>query len=315
MVGLSLNQQWYRIQKPGFFEKPGFCGCVGFFTTVHIFSNLFHSAAFLNIISVRMASTSAEYQFIVLTSSKLQPRVSLAETVMNPAIFSSGPIRMLMQQICSCFTLTVVGIAIQVSTFAADKGLPVVFSEDFEGGIDRWEILDPKTWKLSTRDNNTAFAITERKSEYRPAVRSPRHIALIREVSVEDLELTFRVRSTKDTGDHRDCCIFFGWQDRTHFYYAHLGAKPDPSSGQIMIVNDAPRKPLTKNSKRTPWTDDWHRVKLVRTASTGRIAVYFDEMDQPLMEVTDTTFGAGQVGIGSFDDLNEFDDIVLKGSQ
>lgn len=208
---------------------------------------------------------------------------------------------------------TLIGITSQISPSVADDQLPLVFSEDFEEGDDRWEVLDPKTWKISTRDSNSTFEITERKSEYKPPVRSPGHIALIRDVAVADFELTFRVRSTKDTGNHRDCCIFFGWQDKTHFYYAHLGAKPDPASGQIMIVNDAPRTPLTTNEKRTPWTDEWHRVKLTREADSGTIAVYFDDMDTPHMQVTDTRFGKGRIGIGSFDDLNEFDDIVLRG--
>ena len=30
------------------------------------------------------------------------------------------------------------------------------------------------------------------------------------------------------------------------------------------------------------------------------------------MEVVDHTFGVGRVGIGSFDDLNEFDDVVIR---
>ena len=196
---------------------------------------------------------------------------------------------------------------------ADDSELPVVFSEDFENGIDRWEVLDPDTWKLSQRDGNRTFEITARQSAYKPAVRSPGHIALIRDVEVSDFELTFRVRSTKDTGGHRDCCVFFGWQDPTHFYYCHLGARPDPHSGQIMIVSDAPRKALTSNENPTPWTNDWHRIKVTRTASSGKTCVYFDDMDHPHMEVTDTTFARGRIGIGSFDDLNEFDNIVLKG--
>ena len=220
---------------------------------------------------------------------------------------------MLPPQAVSLITFLVIVAVTEISLSASDSGLPVVFSEDFESGNDRWEVLDPKTWKLTTRDNNKTFEITERKSEYKPEVRSPGHIALIKEVAVLDFELTFRVRSTKDTGNHRDCCVFFCWQDKTHFYYAHLGAKPDPASGQIMIVNDAPRTPLTKNEKRTAWTDEWHHVKLVRTASTGKIVVYFDDMDQPQMEITDATYTCGRVGIGSFDDLNEFDDVVLRG--
>jgi hypothetical protein len=42
------------------------------------------------------------------------------------------------------------------------------------------------------------------------------------------------------------------------------------------------------------------------------IKVYFDGMTEPHMEVADRTFGAGRIGIGSFDDLNEFDDIVVR---
>ncbi|MCH2203287.1 MAG: hypothetical protein MK102_15065 [Fuerstiella sp.] len=220
---------------------------------------------------------------------------------------------MLLKHPVRVIALTIIISAVQMATHTEATELPKVFSEDFERGSDRWEILDPKTWKVSSRDNNKTFEITARKSEYTPAVRSPRHVALIKDVAVSDFELTFRVRSTKDTGVHRDCCIFFGWQDKTHFYYAHLGARPDPASGQIMIVNDAPRRPLTKNEKLTPWNDEWHRVKLIRSTKSGIIAVYFDDMEKPHMQVKDRTYGKGRVGIGSFDDMNEFDDMVLRG--
>ena len=208
-------------------------------------------------------------------------------------------------------------IRLAVVTLTAFSALPlvadqpsVVFEEDFESGIDRWEVLDPKTWKVSQRDGNHTFEITERGSAYKPPVRSPGHVALVRNLEVGSFEISFRVRSTKDTGNHRDCCVFFGYQDNQHFYYVHLGARPDPASGQIMIVQEAPRRPLTENQKRTPWTDDWHDVKVTRDLESGQISVYFD--DKPHMQVIDKTFGKGRIGIGSFDDMNEFDDIVIK---
>lgn len=210
-------------------------------------------------------------------------------------------------------TLLLLSFVLPLSVSSAEDR-PAVFMENFEDGIGRWEVLDPETWNLADRGDNHTFEITARESAYKPVVRSPRHIALVKDVSVGSFELTFRVRSTKDTGNHRDCCIFFGWQNPTHFYYAHLGAKPDPASGQVMIVKDAPRRPLTENKKRTPWTDDWHHVKVIRDLPTGDIAIYFDDMETPHMQVRDTTFRAGRIGIGSFDDLNEFDDIVLKGT-
>jgi len=158
-----------------------------------------------------------------------------------------------------------------------------------------------------------AFGLNRRTSNYQPKVRSPHNIALIKDVEVADFVLTLRVKSTLDTGGHRDCCIFFGYQSPTQFYYVHLGARPDPNSGQIMIVNEAPRTPLTDNKNPTPWDDQWHDVKVVRHAETGTIEIYFDDMAKPLMTAIDKTFGKGQVGIGSFDDMNDFDDVKLFG--
>ena len=196
---------------------------------------------------------------------------------------------------------------------APKLGQRVAFEEDFENGLDRWEIVDPKSWKLEDHGQGKSLSIIERKSEYKPEVRSPRHIALLKYVEAESFELTFKVKSTKNTGNHRDCCVFFNYQDPTHFYYVHLGAKPDPASGQIMIVNAAPRAPLTKNEKDTPWSESgWHDVKLIRDVSSGKIAIYFDDMETPHMEVEDKTFGMGRIGLGSFDDMNAFDAVKLK---
>jgi hypothetical protein len=196
-------------------------------------------------------------------------------------------------------------------------GFPLVFHEDFESGSQRWETTDDENWSLHLDPLSTApnqvFGLVNRTSNYKPKVRSPHNIALIRDVELEDFVLTFRVRSTLDTGNHRDCCVFFGYQDPEHFYYVHLGAVPDPHSGQVMIVNDAPRKAITENENRVPWDDRWHEVKLVRNHETGLIQIFFDDMTRPLMEVTDRTFGKGRIGIGSFDDKNDFDDILLYG--
>ena len=188
----------------------------------------------------------------------------------------------------------------------------VVFQEDFESGLDRWELLDPATWRIADRDGNRTLEITQRESEYKPPVRSPGHVALIKDLKLGSFDITFQVRSTKDTGNHRDCCVFFAYQDAQHFYYAHLGAKPDLHSGQIMIVQEAPRLALTNNQRLTPWDDQWHTVRLKRDIESGLIQVFFDDMDTPHMEVTDKRFGEGRIGIGSFDDLNEFDDVVVR---
>lgn len=190
-------------------------------------------------------------------------------------------------------------------------GMQLAFADDFSAGKGRWDITDDASWDIVSFDGNPAMALNKRVSAYAPKVRSPHNIALVKDLEAEDCVITFRVRSTADTGNHRDCCVFFGHRDPEHFYYVHLGAKPDPASGQIMIVDGAPRRPLTKNERPVPWDDAWHAVKLVRTGGTATIAVYFDDMQTPLMSVEDGSFGKGRIGIGSFDDMNAFDDVRI----
>ena len=198
---------------------------------------------------------------------------------------------------------------------AGQPDLPLVFEESFAEGVSRWESTDPAAWTLSRDGDRTVWGLNRRKSDYQPPVRSPHNIALVKDLELTDLVIAFDVKSTRDTGNHRDCCVFFNHRDPTHFYYVHLGARPDPHSGQIMIVDGAPRRALTENTKPVPWDDGWHRVKVERNTASGRIAVYFDDMENPLMETTDQTFTAGRVGIGSFDDMNDFTNVKVYGKR
>ena len=58
----------------------------------------------------------------------------------------------------------------------------LVFSDDFEGGLEKWTLVDPKSWKLEEHGKGRSLSITQRKSEYKPKVRSPLHIALINDM-------------------------------------------------------------------------------------------------------------------------------------
>jgi hypothetical protein len=196
-------------------------------------------------------------------------------------------------------------------------GLPLVFQEDFSKDTQRWQMTDSKAWSVKEEDRegkpNRFLSLQTRISDYQPKYRSPHNIALVRDLELSDVIITLRVRNTADTGGHRDCCIFFCHVDADHFYYVHCGAQPDPASGQIMIVDGKPRAPLTQNKNKIAWSDNWHTVKLVRKSGTGVIQLYFDDMKTPVMEVKDDRLKKGRVGIGSFDDKNDFDDIAVYG--
>ena len=124
------------------------------------------------------------------------------------------------------------------------------------------------------------------------------------------------LQSTVEDYGHRDMCLIFGYQDAAHFYYSHLGKKADDNANQIFIVNDKPRTKIsTKTTEGTNWTDAWHRVKVVRKVSDGTIEVYWDDMKTPVQTATDKTFAWGRIGIGSFDDTGNWDDIKLYGKK
>jgi hypothetical protein len=209
------------------------------------------------------------------------------------------------------------------SLLAADSDLPLLFTDDFEHGMEHWQTTDPdpakSVWQIvpgGEHEGNHVLRVTG-SSDYKPPHRSPLSIAWLKDIVVSDFELTARVQSTAPkAGPHRDLCLFWGCQDPSHFYYVHFGGKADEHACQIFIVDDADRKMITVDQARgTPWTDGWHDVKIVRQVSDGSMAAYFDDMAKPLMTARDTTFTWGQVGIGTFDDNGNFDDVVLRGTR
>ena len=194
---------------------------------------------------------------------------------------------------------------------------PLVFSDDFEQGADKWSTTDAAAWKLvpSREGRGQAFALFQ-QSKFKPPHRSPVNIALVKDVQVTDFKLEADVLSTAREYPHRSMTMFFGYQDPAHFYYVHFGKATDDHANQIFIVNDAPRlKISTKTTDGTPWDDHWHHVKIERDTATGDIKIFFDDMKEPVMTAVDKTFTWGQVGVGSFDDIGNWDDVKLWGTK
>jgi hypothetical protein len=196
--------------------------------------------------------------------------------------------------------------------------MPLVLREDFErADRDRdradWEFTDPDAWRIAEADGNHVLE-QHRASRYEPPVRSPFNLALARKADVGDLVLDVQARSTAPDSPRRDLCIVFGYQDPTHFYYAHLGKQADPNHHNIFLVDGKPRASITEaRTQGTPWTDGWHHVRVVRHAGDGLIQVFFDDMNAPVLTAHDRTFTHGRIGLGSFDDTGQFDDLQVWG--
>jgi len=209
---------------------------------------------------------------------------------------------------------------------AAQAEMPILYQDDFskEDALARWEPTDPAQWKLGSEGDNKVLSLFERKSSYKTKVRSPFSFALLRDLVVSDFVLDLKARSTVKPYGHQDLCFFFGHQGPTRYYYVHIAVAADPNAHSVMIVNDKPRVSLLGTpgegiggdefrTKGVVWGDGWHNIRISRKVADGLIEVYFDDMTKPIMRVRDKTFTWGRVGIGSFDDTGDFDDIVLRG--
>jgi len=212
---------------------------------------------------------------------------------------------------------TIVSLLLCCVAFArAAEDLPVVFEETFEKGADHWQPLDEKQWQIKKTAKGQVYSQYVKESAYKPPHRSPTNVALLKDVTVGDLVLTAKVQSTHPDYGHRDAVVVFGYQDPAHFYYVHLGKQADDHANQIFIVNGDARKKISLTSTSgTNWDDNWHNVKVVRKVSGGAIEIYYDDMTKPVMTAKDETFKWGRIGVGTFDDTSDWDDIVVRGTK
>ena len=213
--------------------------------------------------------------------------------------------------------------AIAVNQLTADEPparlhqLPLVYRDDFETGdpSTRWQPSDGNAWKLIEQNGNKVWSQYQH-IETKTPVRSPFNRSVVRDLIVGSCVLDLQLQSTARDYPHRSLCLFFGYQDPSHMYYVHLGQKSDDRANQIFIVNSEPRKKIsTKTTEGTKWDNAWHHVRLVRDVESGKIEVFFDDMKEPAMTAVDKTFTWGQVGIGSFDDTGNFDDVLVYGNK
>jgi hypothetical protein len=195
---------------------------------------------------------------------------------------------------------------------AAD--LPLVVREDFErSDPDAWEFTDPDAWRIVEQEGNHVLE-QHRPSRYEPPVRSPINLALAGKGDVGDLVLDVQALSTAPDTGRRDLCFVFGYQDPSHFYYAHLARQADDHHNSLFLVDGKPRASIVEaRNEGVPWDDAWHHVRIVRHVKDGLIQVFFDDMTAPVMTAHDTTFTHGRIGLGSFDDTGAFDNLQVWG--
>jgi hypothetical protein len=208
-------------------------------------------------------------------------------------------------------------LALNTGAFAASivpAGFKLVYEQDFEkpSAIEDFLFSDRAAWK-TTKDQKTAALELITQSDYKPAVRSPVNIALLKDKVFGDFVLEADLLQTSKEYGHRDMTLYFGFVSPTKFYYVHIASAADEHAHNIFIVNDQPRTKIAKETtKGISWGQEiWHHVRLERNTKDGLIKLYFDDMLNPIMIAQDKTFPEGYIGFGSFDDTGKVDNIKV----
>jgi hypothetical protein len=198
------------------------------------------------------------------------------------------------------------------------SGYKLLYEQKFEepDSLKGFQMTDSAAWKYSKEEKGGALELVA-QSKYKPEVRSPVNISLIKDKVFGDFIMEVDLIQTGREYGHRDMCLFFGFQNPKQFYYAHIATKADPNAHNVFIVNNEPRKNIAKTTTTgVSWgLNIWHKVKLERKVSDGSIKVYFDDMTIPIMVAEDKNFGPGFIGFGSFDDTGKVDNVKIWGPE
>ena len=204
-------------------------------------------------------------------------------------------------------------------TRAGIPELRLLFNSDFENGrADGWRPNNPEHWQVVDLGGSRIYALNAPGEQGQ--VRAPTSWSVAESYDVASFEFTGRLKCDVDPANlRRDLCVFFHFQDPTHFSYVHFSASSDDAHNIIGLVNGADRvkinlEPPGKSTFRL--TDKaWHKFKVRGDAASGRIEAYLDDMNDPILTAIDRTLSHGLVGVGSFDDTGFFDDLRLRGER
>ncbi len=198
---------------------------------------------------------------------------------------------------------------------AAD--LPLLGAWDFEDdSAAGWRPNTPAHWRVATVDGTKVYELTAPGEQGK--VRAPTSWSVWTGADVTSFEFTGRMKCYTDPAvPGRDMCVFFHFQDPTHFYYVHFAGESADVHNIIGLVDGADRVKVNAEPAGTSaarMTDRaWHEFKVVCDARSGEIRAYLDDMERPVLTARDRTLGHGLVGVGAFDDTGCFDDLRLKG--
>ncbi|MBN2244858.1 MAG: hypothetical protein JW755_03330 [Candidatus Aminicenantes bacterium] len=217
--------------------------------------------------------------------------------------------------------LAFMGIAtgkVSSSVCLDEEMYPPLFSDNFEDGdAGEWKPHFPDNWGVRKEEGSFVYKLIAPGEPGR--IRAPYSWSILAEFDVSGFVFQGRLRCNEDIDNpYRDVVILFNFQDPEHFYYVHFSAISDEVHNIIGLVNGRDRVKVNLEppgeSKAILNDDRFHDFKVTYAREKGEICAYLDDLDIPILSAVDKTLKHGAVGLGSFDDIADFDEIRLWGN-
>jgi len=208
--------------------------------------------------------------------------------------------------------MVIVASAFALAATAGPVLRSLQFRDDFEGGaLSVWQFPYPEDWTILSEGANHYLHMLRNREPGVP--RRPLQFARLARAKVGSFDFQARVRR-----EGTSMIVVFNYADTLHFYYAHLSSDygtKEPVHNGLFIVNGEPRRRIAGTEAQPALPDRaWHTVRIRRDVPSGKIEVFMDNDREPRFQVVDHTFNCGEVGMGSFDETGDFDDIRLQSS-
>lgn len=178
--------------------------------------------------------------------------------------------------------------------------------DQYLGDALNWEPLTPSRWSVVSDVGDFRYGINTTDYSSLPVSRLGEY-SLVRDRVYGDFTFNATVKTTEDfsLNPSADYDVVFGFQDPDNYYYAMFNANTGLT--QLFRVVNGTRETIATASGFVVPDTSYHIVGIERSGTS--ISVYFD--GSQILEATDSTFSAGRIGIGGFNDASLWDDISV----
>ena len=142
--------------------------------------------------------------------------------------------------------------------------------------------------------------------------RRPTKIALLNSKPYRKVTVEAEVKR-----NGRSVVIVYGWQDASHYNYAHLSsdaaATQSVHNGMFHIFGGERVRISPLDGPASFDTAEWTPVKLVFDGDAGRCYVEVNGKRNASLEAVDLSLQWGRVGLGSFNETGDFRNVRVSG--